>query len=159
MIPMGAKATGQSLRDHWQTPPYILEAAVWFLKSLPNITEVFDPCPPNPQLDGLAIEWPPGTFINPPFSQYAKWVDHGIKQKPEQIWICHHNHDTRWFRKLMDYSDAISLLTKRVNFIHPENGHQPGSAIGKCQSIVYRGRYVDHFEGHFCDLGRVLRIY
>jgi hypothetical protein len=31
----------------------------------------FDPCPPNPRppgFDGLKVEWPDGTFFNPPFT-------------------------------------------------------------------------------------------
>src|SRR5580704_13876115 len=28
----------------------------------------FDPCPLNPTIDGLTVDWPDGTFFNPPFT-------------------------------------------------------------------------------------------
>ena len=104
LIKTGAAATGENWRDNWQTPPEILDRVNEFWPS-----GWLDPCPPDPTFDGLKKKWAQQAFINPPFSQYLKWLLHGLTQKPEQIWIGHHSHDTQAGRLLLNASRAAIL--------------------------------------------------
>lgn len=157
---MGSQQTGEKWRDFYQTPGYILDAVKNFYGG-----EFFDPCPVNPTFDGLSTVWQPNSFINPPFSDYKSWVTHGLKQSTPQLWICNHNHDTAWFRLLLDYSIAMVLLQKRVKFIDPLTGTPSAStAIGKCQTIILidshnslisRERSRSRLYKSFKDLGTI----
>lgn len=53
-------------RDDWQTPPDLYNA----LNAEFNFN--FDPCPVNPQFDGLTVDWKERNFINPPYSRKLK---------------------------------------------------------------------------------------
>ena len=39
----------------------------------------FDPCPNNPNFDGLLISWKNRNFINPPFKDLKIWIKKPIK--------------------------------------------------------------------------------
>lgn len=41
----------------------------------------FDPCPVDPQFDGLSIEWGSMNFVNPPFSQIGKWLKKAVEEQ------------------------------------------------------------------------------
>lgn len=110
---MGAKAGGKSEKDNWQTPPYILDVVRAFYGG-----EFFDPCPVNADFDGLEVKWPDKVYINPPFSQYAAWASYGSLQRGEKIWMCHHNHDTQWFDKL------ITIDTSNLNIPPATNSYK-----------------------------------
>lgn len=148
---MGAKAKGDPQADKWRTPPYLLEAVNEFYEG-----KWFDPCPANPDFDGLAMKWPPDTYINPPFSQYKKWSEHGWHQAMDQIWMSHHNHDTGWWQSVP--VDAMCLLFDRVKFINPETGKPGTTAIGKCQTLRYRGNNVARFAAVFRGLGQIVEV-
>ena len=42
--------------------------------------QAFDPCPVNPTIDGLSIDWGPTCYVNPPFSQLKRWVDKALHE-------------------------------------------------------------------------------
>lgn len=52
--------------DIWETPQDL------YLKLDEEFNFDFDPCPINPVLDGLKIEWGKSNFINPPYSRKLK---------------------------------------------------------------------------------------
>ena len=56
----------------WKTPPELIE------EYTEEFGELFDPCPSNPDFDGLEIRWPANraVFVNPPYArgQLSKWV-------------------------------------------------------------------------------------
>lgn len=148
---MGARAKKDSQADHWQTPPHILDKVSEFFDGLWT-----DPCPANPTFDGLSIIWPSRTYINPPFSQYREWALHGRQQTSEQIWMSHHNHDTQWWNLLE--CDAMCLLYDRVKFIDPTTGKPNSTAIGKCQTLRYRGRETRRFQQIFKGFGTIVEV-
>ena len=44
-----------------------------------------DPCPYQYTVDGLLSDWPPVSFVNPPFSDLAQWsrkIDEQVKTPP-----------------------------------------------------------------------------
>ncbi len=57
-----------SLKQNWKTP-------VDFYEGLNKEFDFnFDPCPLEPDFDGLSIEWKERNFINPPYSEIKDWV-------------------------------------------------------------------------------------
>ena len=138
-------------KDCWQTPPALLARVKYFFGG-----EYFDPCPPNPTFDGLAIQWPEKTYINPPFSEYLKWVEHGLHQPLGQIWLCDHDHSTQRFQKLLPGA-SLCLLFDRVGFIHPETGKEV-KGNPRCQTLIYRGRKPFSFANTFWSVGTIVEV-
>ena len=63
----------------WATPPALLEMLdqqYTFSRNLDG--SLFDPAPidwdPVTHPNGLAIDWAPSTFVNPPYSNVCDWV-------------------------------------------------------------------------------------
>lgn len=138
---------GQSEKDSWRTPGYILEKVNLFYDG-----KWFDPCPSEPVLNGLNTPWPPKSYINPPFSQYLKWAKYGVLQPLEQIWICHHDSSTERFQILIPGA-TLCLLYERVSFIWPKTGKPKGTDIAKSQTLIYRGNHPQRFNQYFHGLG------
>lgn len=67
-----------SLRQDWQTPKAIYDG----LDKEFNFD--FDPCPINPQFDGLEIEWGKSNFVNPPYGRYKEEFNSKYKGKSAQ---------------------------------------------------------------------------
>lgn len=40
----------------------------------------FDPCPSDPQFDGLSVEWGRNTYVNPPFKALKKWLMKALEE-------------------------------------------------------------------------------
>lgn len=140
-------------KDYWQTPPAILDTLYDFFDGV-----FFDPCPINPDFDGLKADWPPYAYINPPFSQYLQWVQHGLRQPMEQIWMLNHDHSTQHFR-LLATGSALCMPQKRIYFIHPDTG-KPIKDQRYCQTLIYRGHDNVRFGRVFSRLGlTVEKIY
>ena len=155
---MGAKATKEPERDNYRTPPNILAAVDEFYNGA-----WFDPCPPNPEFDGLAMRWGANTYINPPFSKYKQWAEHGKHQPFDQIWMSNHCHDTEWWQALP--VDAMCLLFDRVIFIDPKTGKpvvgkdgKPQTQIGQRQTLRYRGNNISRFAKVFQGLGQIVEV-
>lgn len=137
------------IKDCWQTPKKIKER-VWAFWG----GNVHDPCPVNPDFDGLAYKWGRQTYVNPPFSEYLTWAKHGVRQSREQIWMCDHDHSTERFQILVPGS-TLCLLHDRVAFVHPETG-EPIKGNPRCQTLIYRGDDVKRFKEYFQDLGLIV---
>lgn len=53
--------------DLWRTPSKIYKH---FMEK-----GYFDPCPENPNFNGLEIDWKSYNFVNPPYSQIDEWLE------------------------------------------------------------------------------------
>lgn len=72
---MNTKLMFSSLRLDWQTPQGTYDV----LNKEFNFD--FDPCPHNPQFDGLAIDWGRSNFVNPPYGrEIGKWLKKGVEE-------------------------------------------------------------------------------
>src|SRR5690349_21203234 len=41
----------------------------------------FDPCPSDPQENGLSVDWKASNFVNPPYNKIKKWVKKCAEQQ------------------------------------------------------------------------------
>jgi hypothetical protein len=60
---MMTKEMYSSLRGDWRTPKALyaeLDREFHF---------DYDPCPPNPEFDGLSVEWLERNYVNPPYGR------------------------------------------------------------------------------------------
>lgn len=75
----------------------------------------FDPCPLDDEwkTDGLSIEWPSQTFVNPPYSNPKPWVQKAIteaKRGKNIAMLLKHDSSTEWYRILHEYAGSHFLL-------------------------------------------------
>lgn len=115
--------------DNYQTPD-------WIMKGL--FDGWFDPCPlnPNPETDGLLIEWPDKTFINPPYSDPFPWVVKAIEESKKGKTVAlllKLDCSTQWYYKLEEAQAHILFVGERVKF----NGKSP--PFCNIIAILYEG--------------------
>jgi hypothetical protein len=102
-----------SATDIWSTPTdvyKVLDAEFGF---------DFDPCPLNPQFDGLAIEWGSCNFVNPPYSDLAKWIKKSYEEHKKGkivVMLIPSRTDTKaWHEYIMKAQD-IRFIKGRLKF-------------------------------------------
>lgn len=97
--------------DEWATPSAIYAQAV--------ALGMFDPCPLGGFVDGLKIDWGKKNFVNPPYSQLAKWIQKSIEQHGKGkavLLLIPARTDTKAFRQLFEYGSRITFITGRLRF-------------------------------------------
>jgi len=109
----------KSKTDKWQTPPEIyqpLHAEFAF-----NC----DPCPidwKTGDADGLAIAWGNCTFVNPPYSEVAKWIKKASEEASmgkTVVMLINAITDTKAFHQYIYNKAEIRFLKGRIKFINP----------------------------------------
>jgi site-specific DNA-methyltransferase (adenine-specific) len=93
----------------------------------------FDPCPHDPQFDGLNIEWGSCNFVNPPYGrEISKWIDKALEQFAKGktvVLLVASRTDTKWWHKLMNKASGIRFIKGRLKFDSFENSAPFPSAI------------------------------
>jgi hypothetical protein len=116
-----------SLRLDWKTPKsvyQILDAEFHF---------DFDPCPTDPDFDGLDIEWGNRNFVNPPYGrELPKWIQKGYDewQKGRMIvFLIPSRTDTKWWHDYCMKATEIRFIKGRLKFDEHKNSAPFPSAI------------------------------
>lgn len=105
--------------DFWYTPPIVWDAIHKFM-GVP-----FDPCPSEPQFDGLQMPWDWDCYINPPYSEKLKraFIDKVIKEYEggRYLWMFNYANSVD-LHDVKIRSSATLLPEKRFRFIpgHPD---------------------------------------
>jgi hypothetical protein len=89
--------------------------------------EFFDPCPVNPQWNGLTIDWEELNYVNPPYSRQqgeqktllAQFVDKALEEKGTTIMLLPSKTDQEWFHKIKDLD--IVWIRGRLRFKNNEH--------------------------------------
>lgn len=92
--------------DFWRTPPDLYPK------------DCFDPCPVNPNFDGLAIDWHGKVFCNPPYSQAREWILKSFEQRnncKEIILLLPNWTDRKWFQLIKN--ESIEFLQGKRYFL------------------------------------------
>lgn len=80
--------------------------------------ELFDPCPENPQYDGLKIDWKEVNFVNPPYTLLKEFVKKAIDEsfRNTTIMLLPCKTDQHWFHELKPWWNQIEWIEKRLKF-------------------------------------------
>lgn len=85
---------------------------------------MFDPCPLNPEFDGLSIEWKEWNFVNPPYSNPLAWVKKAIdesKKGKHSVLLLRLDSSTEWYKLLQEAHAHFFYCGERIKF----NGKSP----------------------------------
>jgi len=109
--------------DFWYTPPIIMDAVRNFF----GFAGFGDPCPVDPEFNGLQHQWLPECFINPPYSRSLRraFIAKGQKEYKggRYLWLLNYgNNQDSW--ELHKKASAVCIPEKRIKFIpgHPDLG-------------------------------------
>lgn len=116
-----------SQRTDWQTPDDV------YVALCKEFAFDFDPCPPNPQFDGLACEWGASNFVNPPYGrEIGHWLAKGFRewQKGKTVvFLVPSRTDTRWWHDYCMKATEIRFIKGRLKFKGAINSAPFPSAI------------------------------
>lgn len=108
-----------SQRLDWKTPKAVyqtLDAEFRF---------DFDPCPTNPEFDGLSVEWGSCNFVNPPYGrEIPKWVKKGFeewKKGKTVVFLIPSRTDTSYWHDYIMKADEIRFIRGRLKFDDQKN--------------------------------------
>ena len=88
--------------------------------------QFFDPCPVNPQWNGLDINWKELNYVNPPYSReqgekktlLTLFVDKALEEKGTTIMLLPSKTDQEWFHKIKEFD--IMWIRGRLKFVGNE---------------------------------------
>lgn len=130
----------QSKTDKWGTPPDLYKT----LDDEFHFT--YDPCPldwKEGDTDGLTTDWGVSTFVNPPYSQVAKWIakSHAEWKKGKTVvMLINAITDTKAFHEYIYGQAEVRFLKGRVKFIDPQNPAKKSPSPKPSMVVVFRGR-------------------
>jgi site-specific DNA-methyltransferase (adenine-specific) len=98
----------------------------------------FDPCPANPQFDGLAVEWGQCNFVNPPYGrEIAAWIRRGYEQwqaGKTVVFLIPSRTDSAYWHDFIMRADEIRFIRGRLRFEGAKNSAPFPSTV-----VVFRG--------------------
>lgn len=131
-----------SLNQNWKTPKAIYDG----LNKEFNFD--FDPCPVNPDFDGLEVEWGNSNFVNPPYKTkiqdafVEKAFEEWKKGKTVVLLIPVRTASRRWQNFILkeEFKEKVEIrfLPKRMRF-DTENGPSKNCATFDSAVIILRG--------------------
>lgn len=88
--------------------------------------QFFDPCPVNPQWNGLDIDWRDLNYVNPPYSRergdkktlLTLFVEKALEEKGTTIMLLPSKTDQEWFHRIKDFE--IIWIRGRLKFVGNE---------------------------------------
>jgi hypothetical protein len=82
----------------------------------------FDPCPLDPELSGLAIDWRDPAYANIPYSNPEPWVDKAIVEAAKGcrvVLLTRVDPSTKWWLKLLGSGARVACFFGRIQFTGP----------------------------------------
>ena len=129
---MNKEACFTSFKDEWNTPES------FYQKLNEEFHFDFDPCPSNPNFDGLIIDWGKRNFVNPPFSEWQTWVKKGFEESKKGkliVFLIAARTDTKAFHEIiLPYATEIRFIKGRMKF-----GDSRKSAPFPSMIVIFRG--------------------
>lgn len=93
-----------------------------------------DPCPTNPQFDGLAVPWKALNFVNPPFDNIRGWLEHAVEQKGvcSSVFLVPFRAETQYFfDEVLPHSSCVIVWINRIVF-PPHTSALPNTMATYC---------------------------
>jgi len=111
---MNSQALFSSARQNWKTPEAVYEDLDR------EFCFDFDPCPPDPEFDGLICDWGQCNFVNPPYSQIKLWLEKAIKEYEKGKWVVlllPSRTGTDWFHEyVLPRANETRFIRGRLRF-------------------------------------------
>jgi site-specific DNA-methyltransferase (adenine-specific) len=108
-----------SARDNWKTPKAFYQALH------AEFGFDFDPCPPNPRFDGLAVEWGMSNYVNPPYGNVIRlWLAKAKEQQAKgklSVFLIPSRTDTKWWHEYAMTATEIRFIRGRLKFDDQKN--------------------------------------
>lgn len=102
-----------SQSDNWKTP-------IGFYQALSSEFQFdYDPCPLKPTYDGLSTDWGDCNFVNPPYSDIAKWVEKAYQEYQKGktvVLLIPSRTDTSWWHSYCMKATEIRFIKGRMKF-------------------------------------------
>lgn len=80
----------------------------------------YDPCPPDPKLDGLHVAWGNSNFVNPPYNQIKAWLKKAIHEwrlGKTVVLLLPSRTGTDWFHEcVIPFAVEIRYIRGRLQF-------------------------------------------
>ena len=80
----------------------------------------FDPCPNNPNFDGLLMAWKNSSFVNPPFSNQREWIKKAYQESLKNkicVMLLPARTDTKLFHDfIFKKAHEIRFIKGRLKF-------------------------------------------
>lgn len=122
-----------SQRLNWRTPLGVYE------KLNVEFHFNYDPCPINPELDGLETEWGKRNFVNPPYGrEIGKWLKKGFEEWQKGklvVFLIPSRTDTKWWHEYVMKADEIRFIEGGLKF-----DDQKGSAPFPSCIVVFKNK-------------------
>ena len=102
-----------SHNDNWKTP------TAFKTNLYTEFSFDFDPCPEDPTFDGLNIDWGNCNFVNPPFSQIAKWIQKSYEEYRKGkcvVLLIPARTDTTWWHDYCMKASEIRFIRGRLKY-------------------------------------------
>lgn len=115
-----------SQRQNWKTP------AKFYAELDKEFHFDFDPCPPNPVFDGLAVEWGKMNFVNPPYKGCAAWLKKGFDEWQlgrKSVFLIPSRTDTKYWHEYAMKATEIRFIKGRLKFDEHKNSAPFPSAL------------------------------
>ena len=124
---MNNKVHFSSQRLDWQTPKAVYDALN------KEFMFDFDPCPHNPDFNGLMTSWKYRNFVNPPYGrEIGKWLKKGYEEAQQGkrvVFLIPSRTDTRWWHDYVMKAKEIRFIKGRLKFDNATNSAPFPSAI------------------------------
>jgi len=103
-----------SNRHDWRTPQALYE------RLDREFLFDFDPCPVDPDFDGLAVEWGERNYVNPPYGrEIVKWCAKAHEEVCKGklvVMLVPARTDTHWWHDYIMLADEVRLIKGRLKF-------------------------------------------
>ena len=100
----------------------------------------FDPCPINPDFDGLKVTWGQINFCNPPYSEIKLWIKKGYeeyKKKKIVVFLIPSRTDTIYWHEYVMKAHEIRFIKGRLKFNNSENSAPFPSCL-----VIFKGWFL-----------------
>jgi site-specific DNA-methyltransferase (adenine-specific) len=110
-------AVSGKTKQTWQTPQDLYE------KLNEEFHFDFDPCPHNPEINGIFVEnWGNSNFVNPPYGRPIRsWLEKGLieaRKGKTCVFLIPSYTDVKWFHEIvLPFAEEIRFLKGRLKFV------------------------------------------
>ena len=132
----------KKIHNDWETPDYILNDI------RKEFGKFFDPCPIDPDFDGLSIEWKDINYVNPPYDRKNKeaFINKAYKESLKGktcIMLLSVSTSSKIFHEIIYPYAEIRFVRGRIKFKgYNSKGEYVDDKVGQHDSmlVIFRGK-------------------